>query len=164
MNYTSAERSVTVHTRAALAAALLLLGVTTAVAQASDAKASDAGAKAVAMPVVPTSASAAVAGEATLASSPAQHQAALQPTEAMAESADELEEFDPPPLRMGDATQGLLAWQRSGEIASRTPRPIRGSVASRSYDRYLKSFEHPIPDQLGSTVTKSGGGGASGTR
>jgi hypothetical protein len=74
----------------------------------------------------------------------------------------ELEEFEsPPPLLMGDATQSLLAWQRSGEIASRTPRPIAGSVAGRSYERYIKSFEHPIPEHLGSTVSKSKGGGAS---
>lgn len=83
---------------------------------------------------------------------------APQPTEAQEAEA---EEFDsPPPLLMGDATQSLLAWQRSGEIASRTPRPIAGSVASRSYERYIKSFEHPIPEQLGSTVTKSKGGGS----
>jgi len=76
----------------------------------------------------------------------------------------EAEELDPPPLRLGDATQNLLAWQRGGEIASPTPRPIAGSVASRSYERYVKSFEHPIPEHLGSTVTKSNGaaGGAAG--
>lgn len=67
----------------------------------------------------------------------------------------EPEEFDPPTLRVGDATQSLFAWQRSGEIASPTPRPIAGSVASRSYERYIKSFDHPIPERLGSTVTKS---------
>jgi len=95
---------------------------------------------------------------------------ASQPTEAQktqeareVEAEAEAEEFEsPPPLLMGDATQSLLAWQRSGEIASRTPRPIAGSVASRSYERYIKSFEHPIPEHLGSTVSKSkGGGGAS---
>ena len=92
---------------------------------------------------------------------------APQPAEAQkaqeVEAEAEAEEFEsPPPLLMGDATHSLLAWQRSGEIASRTPRPIAGSVASRSYERYIKSFEHPIPEHLGSTVTKSkGGGGAS---
>ena len=92
---------------------------------------------------------------------PAEAQKAQEAREVEAEA--EAEEFEsPPPLLMGDATQSLLAWQRSGEIASRTPRPIAGSVASRSYERYIKSFEHPIPEHLGSTVTKSnGGGGAS---
>jgi hypothetical protein len=166
MNHEPAERCATVHARAALAAALLLLGATTAVAQASDAKPSDAGATAVALPIAHAPGTTAVAGAAKPTGSQAQQQAASQPPEPMAEAADEPEEFDPPPLRMGDATQGLLAWQRSGEIASSAPRPISGSVASRSYDRYLKSFEHPIPEQLGSTVTKSGGGGgaSSGSR
>jgi hypothetical protein len=93
---------------------------------------------------------------------PAEAQKAQEAREAREVEA-EAEEFEsPPPLLMGDATQSLLAWQRSGEIASRTPRPIAGSVASRSYERYIKSFEHPIPEHLGSTVTKSnGGGGAS---
>ncbi|MNL31203.1 hypothetical protein D3C87_1529790 [compost metagenome] len=75
---------------------------------------------------------------------------------------EEEETFDPP-LQVGDSTLNLFAWQRSGEVASRTPRPIAGSVASRSYERYLKSFEHPIPERLGSSVTSAkNGGGASG--
>jgi hypothetical protein len=75
------------------------------------------------------------------------------------------EEFVYEPLQVGDATQGLLAWQRSGDIASTTPRPIAGNVANRSYERYLKSFEFPIPERMGSTVkstTGSGGGGSGG--
>jgi hypothetical protein len=60
------------------------------------------------------------------------------------------------PLQVGDATQGLLAWQRSGEVASPTSRPIAGNVANRSYERYLKSFEFPIPERMGSTVKSSG--------
>ena len=59
------------------------------------------------------------------------------------------------PLRVGDATEGLLAWQRSGQIASPTPRPIPGVIAHRSYERYLKSFEHPIPEYLNSSVKKA---------
>jgi len=65
------------------------------------------------------------------------------------------------PLQVGNATQGLLARQRSGDIASKTPRPIAGSIAQRSYERYLKSFEFPVPERLSSTVkTSTGSGGA----
>jgi hypothetical protein len=96
-----------------------------------------------------------------------------QAAEASSKGADsemqsrELGEFDLEPLRIGDATQSLLAWQRGGEIASPSPRPIAGTVANRSYERYLKSFEFAIPEHLGSTVTKSNsgaGGTSSGSR
>lgn len=79
-----------------------------------------------------------------------------QPVEEMAEGE---EEFIYEPLQVGDATQGLLAWQRSGEIASTTSRPISGAVANRSYERYLKSFEFPIPERMISSVKSSSGSG-----
>lgn len=72
-------------------------------------------------------------------------------------------EYEPVRLQVGDATQSLLAWQRSGELASATQRPIAGDVANRSYERYLKSFEFPIPERMTSTVKSSNGGG-SGTK
>lgn len=72
----------------------------------------------------------------------------------------EEEEIYSLPLEVGDATSSLFTWQRSGEIASKTPRHIAGSVASRSYERYLKSFEHPIPEHMSSTVKTSTGGGS----
>ncbi|SCX74048.1 DUF3613 domain-containing protein [Variovorax sp. EL159] len=64
-------------------------------------------------------------------------------------------EYEPVRLQVGDATQSLFAWQRSGELASTTPRPIPGDVANRSYERYLKSFEFPIPERMTSTVKSS---------
>jgi hypothetical protein len=78
-----------------------------------------------------------------------------QPMEYVEEHADE--NIALPPLRVGDATDMLLALQRSGELASATPRPIAGPVAHRSYERYLKSFEHPIPEYLNSSVKKTTG-------
>jgi hypothetical protein len=67
---------------------------------------------------------------------------------------------DAPPLQVGDSATGLLALQREGGNASPTPRPIDGEVARRSYERYLKSFEFPIPEHFSSTVkTKSDAGG-----
>ena len=62
------------------------------------------------------------------------------------------------PARVGDATAGLLALQRDGTAASPVPRPITGDVAERSYQRYLKSFEQPIPERFGFSTA---GGGAS---
>jgi len=60
-------------------------------------------------------------------------------------------------LQVGDATQSLMYWQRTAVIASPTPRPIPGPIAHRSYERYLKSFEHSIPEHFNSTVkTKNG--------
>lgn len=61
------------------------------------------------------------------------------------------------PLQVGDATQNLLAWQRGGEISSPTQRPIAGAVANRSYERYLKSFEFPIPERMTSSVKSTSG-------
>jgi hypothetical protein len=66
------------------------------------------------------------------------------------------------PLQVGDATQALLAWQSGGEISSATPRPIAGAVANRSYERYLKSFEFPIPERMTSSVKSNGGNGSAG--
>jgi hypothetical protein len=147
MNHESTERMATLPVSAALAAALLFMA-TSAFAQANTARSDEA--KAIATPVTAPTGKAATAPAAP-ADQPVQNRAAEKQ---MAES----EEFDPPPLLLGDATQNLLAWQRSGEIASPTPRPIAGSVANRSYERYVKSFEHAIPEQLRSTVMKSNGG------
>lgn len=77
--------------------------------------------------------------------------------------AQQEEEIDDGPPQIGDATQSLMDWQSSGELASKTPRPIAGVVANRSYERYLKSFEFPIPERMSSTVKSSSGSGSSGS-
>lgn len=46
-------------------------------------------------------------------------------------------------VEIGAATQSLLQMQREGQALR--SRPIDGEQAERSYARYLKSFEHPIP-------------------
>lgn len=68
----------------------------------------------------------------------------------------------PERVAVGDATSRLLSLQRSGAAASAVPRPIPGPVAARSYQRYLKSFEHPIPERFDTTVggTAQAGSGA----
>ena len=64
---------------------------------------------------------------------------------------------------IGDATLSILALQRSGQLAAPT-QPMLGAEASAAYARYLKSFDHPIPEHLDSSVGTVGGaigGGAS---
>ena len=93
-------------------------------------------------------------------------QPAQSATQGAAPDTAEMAEAEEPvyePLQVGDATQGLLAWQRSGEIASPTPRSIAGNVATRSYERYLKSFEFPIPERMSSSVKSSSGSGTGAT-
>jgi hypothetical protein len=64
-------------------------------------------------------------------------------------------EAAPAAPRVGDATYSLLEKQRTGTLASTTPRPIAGEVAQRSYERYLRSFERPIPESF-TTVASPG--------
>lgn len=47
-------------------------------------------------------------------------------------------------LQIGHATDFILHLQRHNTESK--PRPLDGEQAGRSYERYLKSFEHPIPD------------------
>jgi hypothetical protein len=65
-----------------------------------------------------------------------------------------------PTRAVGDATGRLLALQRSGSVASPVPQPIQGDIASRSYARYLKSFEYAIPEKLGATGPQGGAAGS----
>lgn len=46
---------------------------------------------------------------------------------------------------VGDTTHYLLQLQTGGSVAGK-PLPMLGDEATASYHRYLKSFEHPIPD------------------
>jgi hypothetical protein len=59
------------------------------------------------------------------------------------------------PEQVGDATRRLLAQQRQGLHASTVDRSIDGSVAARSHERYLKSFDHPLPEWFGSRLSES---------
>jgi len=114
---------------------------------------STAGAQETAAKPAPISAAPAVALEA-----PKAVEARAQPAQPMPPE----QELEPEyvQLQIGDATQSLLEWQSSGVIASPTPRPIPGAIAYRSYERYLKSFEFPIPERLNSSVkTQSSSGG-----
>ena len=59
---------------------------------------------------------------------------------------EDVEERDSRIIYMGEATQSLLAMQRASK--GQYPRPIDGEQASRSYQRYLKSFETKIPERF----------------
>lgn len=50
------------------------------------------------------------------------------------------------PIVIGNATERLLAMQTASPGVH--PRPIDGEQASRSYQRYLKSFETKIPERF----------------
>ncbi|MFK4440722.1 hypothetical protein ABH944_000890 [Caballeronia udeis] len=63
---------------------------------------------------------------------------------------------DVPVTRIGDAAHSILAIQRSGQAAS-PAQPMLGPEASAAYARYLKSFDHPIPEHLDSSVGTVGG-------
>ena len=60
--------------------------------------------------------------------------------------------LEPTARSVGEATRALLALQRSGDAASPVPRPLPGAVATRSQQRYLKSFEYEIPERFQSSV------------
>lgn len=58
----------------------------------------------------------------------------------------------------GDATRHLLQMQVSAS-QSGPHLPMLGDEATASYRRYLKSFEHPIPEFYKTTVGKNGDNG-----
>jgi hypothetical protein len=59
----------------------------------------------------------------------------------------------PAPTRIGDATRALLQLQADG-THSGARLPILGDQAAASYARYLKSFEHEIPEYMKTNVRK----------
>ena len=56
--------------------------------------------------------------------------------------------------QVGNTTHQLLGMQAQGTHAGKHL-PIPGPEASASYQRYLKSFEHPIPEFYDAAVSKS---------
>jgi hypothetical protein len=56
--------------------------------------------------------------------------------------------------QIGDTTRYLLQLQSSGSQAAK-PLPMLGDEATAAYRRYLKSFDHAIPDFYESPVGKT---------
>lgn len=54
------------------------------------------------------------------------------------------------PAAIGATTEAILKMQREGSAAGQ-PQPMSGEVASRSYKRYLDSFNRPMPAESAST-------------
>ncbi|MGC1547194.1 MAG: DUF3613 domain-containing protein [Rhodanobacter sp.] len=62
------------------------------------------------------------------------------------------------PAQFGDTTRHLLQLQVDGSLAGKRL-PMLGSEASASYQRYLKSFEYPIPEYMKTSVAKNADNG-----
>ncbi|GGA01856.1 DUF3613 domain-containing protein [Dyella caseinilytica] len=56
--------------------------------------------------------------------------------------------------QVGDTTRYVLQLQADGTQAGK-PLPMLGDEATAAYRRYLKSFEHPIPDFYDTTLSKN---------
>ena len=66
--------------------------------------------------------------------------------------ADAPAEAPPPETRneIGVVSRQWLALQRNGTQASKNPQNLSGQVQEQVYERYRKSFTHPIPERLSS--------------
>lgn len=64
-----------------------------------------------------------------------------------------------PPAAFGDQTRAWVSLQESGAAASKVERPLSGEAGTRVYERYLRSFEHPIPEQFERQSFSSGSSG-----
>jgi hypothetical protein len=60
---------------------------------------------------------------------------------------------------VGDTTRRLLALQAGGSVAGKHL-PMLGDQASAAYVRYLKSFEHPIPEFYETSLGNNNGSGS----
>ncbi|KRG70281.1 hypothetical protein ABB27_04970 [Stenotrophomonas terrae] len=67
---------------------------------------------------------------------------------------------DLPRSQIGDTTRDLLRMQADGSRAGNAL-PMLGEAASRSYQRYLNSFDHPIPEYFEAALPNSKQGGGS---
>lgn len=92
---------------------------------------------------------------------------ATEPMERAQEATEEIAKITPEPpaqpqphteprrIEVGRATNDLLALQRGS--AGQRQRPIDGEQASRSYQRYLKSFETTIPEHYSTGIDAGSG-------
>ncbi len=62
--------------------------------------------------------------------------------------------------KVGPDTRAWTELQRSGAAAAPDVQPLPGEVADKVYQRYLKSYERPIPSEFGRERFVSGDGGS----
>ena len=79
---------------------------------------------------------------------------------AVAQPAPPAEETEAP----GTQTQSWVDLQVSNNAALGAARPMPGEVADQVYQRYLKSFTHPIPEYFQRDNFVQGGGSGGGSR
>lgn len=81
--------------------------------------------------------------------------ALVLPLTAMAEDKDT-------EYRLGDETRAWTDLQKSGAASNPKPQPMPGEIADKVYDRYLKTFDHAIPETFSRDSFVGGGGGSGG--
>lgn len=60
--------------------------------------------------------------------------------------------------RIGDDVRAWTDLQKSGAASNKTVQPMPGEIADKVYDRYLKSFDYPIPQNFNRENFVAGGG------
>ena len=136
----------------AVALAFMALGASAAMAQAGNNAAPNNGVTNLSAPQ--SAAQAAPATSAAPAGASAAARAAVTQTSAPSNAS-----LTPPATnRVGDSTNYLLALQASGQYASRNAHPVTSDVAQRTYQRYLESFTHKIPESSETQVSSKTGG------
>lgn len=58
---------------------------------------------------------------------------------------------------IGESTRQWLESQRQGKQAAARPQPLSGPVQEQIYERYRKSFSHPVPERFESERANSSG-------
>lgn len=64
--------------------------------------------------------------------------------------------------KSGTDARAWVDLQKSGKAASKQTRPVPGEVADKTYERYVKSFDHPIPETYNRESFTSGGDSSGG--
>lgn len=64
--------------------------------------------------------------------------------------------------KLGDEVHAWTDLQKSGAASNPVVQPMPGEIADKVYDRYLKTFDYPIPETFERESFVGGSGGGSG--